>query len=104
MSLTLNYTDAYLKNRVTESIEATATSDVEEIGTFPSEWKDRLIVIRAYILTCLEQGGQDGDTFAVKLKQYRQEWDFVLSQAKHAASAANPTNPMPVLSIPIERA
>lgn len=104
MSLSLTYTDYYLASRVTTAIETTAFSDVDALGTFPTTWRNRLTIIRAYILTCLELGGQDADTFAVKLAQYRKEWEFVLMQAKHAQATVDPTVAVPVFTIPVERA
>lgn len=99
---TLTYTDAYLKTRVSDSVEARAFEDVDVLGTFTAEWRNRLAVIRAYILACLEHGGEMDDTFAVKLGQYRKEWDFVLAQAKRANAGSS--NFVGLISQPIERA
>lgn len=104
MPLAHTYTDAYLKTRVTEAIEARATDDIAQLGTFPDAWKNKLIVLRGYLLACLEQGGQAEDTFAVKLAQYRKEFDFTLSLAKAAQAEAAPDTAVPILTIPIERA
>lgn len=100
---TLTYTDAYLKTRVTDSVETRALADVDNIGTFPTEWRSKLAVVRAYIITCLELGGQSDDTYSVKLGQYNREWDFTLGQAKQAANATA-DEPVGLFSIPIERA
>lgn len=98
----LTYTDCYLARGVTESIETRAFADVDELGDFTTEWRDRLTVIRAYILTCLEKGAESDDTYAMKLAQYRKEFEFILAQAKRAQKAAG--NSLSVLSVPIERA
>lgn len=102
MALTLTYTDCYLARGVTESIETRAFADVDELGDFTTEWRDRLTVIRAYILTCLEKGAETDDTYAMKLAQYRKEFDFLLGQAKRAQKADGQN--VSLLSIPIERA
>jgi hypothetical protein len=104
MAATLTYTDAYLSRSITESIETRAFADVDELGTFQSDWRNRMTVVRAYILTCLEKGAQAGDTYEMKLGQYRKEFDFVLSQAKRAQAAADSTINVPIFTIPIERA
>jgi len=99
-----NYTDAYLKTRVTNAIEKQAIADVAVSGNFPDEWNQRLAIIRAYIPTCLEFGGAAGDTFESKLTHYRKEYDFTLAQAKRALAAKDTTQNIPIFSIPIERA
>lgn len=104
MALTLTYTDAYLARHITQSIETRAFADVDELGTFPSDWRGKLAVVRAYILTCLEKGAQAGDTFEMKLGQYRKEFDFTLAQAKRAQAAADTTVNVPLFTLPIERA
>lgn len=104
MTLTLTYTDAYLSRSITASIEERAFEDVDQLGTFPTEWRNKLAVVRAYILTCLEKCAQSGDTYEVKLAQYRKEFDFVLTQAKRAQAEVDTSVNVPILSIPIERA
>lgn len=101
------YTDAYLKTRVTQAIEDTALLDVDNLGAFPTtpiDWRTRLAMLRAYIITCLELGADADDVFAQKLKQYRQEFDYQLGQARQAAFAADSANYKPLLSVAIERA
>lgn len=104
MAITLKYTDAYLSRHITQAIETQAFADVDELGTFPSDWRNRLTVVRAYLLTCLEKGAQAGDTYEMKLGQYRKEFDFVLAQARRAQAAADSTVNVPIFTIPIERA
>jgi hypothetical protein len=98
----LTYTDCYLARGVTDSIETRAFADVDELGDFTTEWRDRLTVIRAYILTCLEKGAESDDTYAMKLTQYRKEFDFLLGQAKRAQKADGQN--VSLLSVAIERA
>lgn len=102
MALTLTYTDAYLARGISQSIEDRAFADVDELGDFTSEWRDRLTVCRGYILVCLEKGSQADDTYQMKLGQYRKEFEFLLSQAKRSQKASGSN--VSLLSIPIERA
>lgn len=96
------YTDSYLKNRMTDDLESRAIDDVAQLGTFPDPWQDKLAVIRAYILCCLENVASDEDTFSVKLKQYQGEWKAMLQQAQIAAGRLGAT-PSTFISIPLER-
>lgn len=96
MPVTLTYTDAYLKNRVTVDVESRAIGEIDAIRTFPStpiNWREKLIVLRAYIITCLEQGSSSDDVFSSKLSAYRKEYDSTLASAHAAANAAAPTVP-----------
>lgn len=102
MAITLTYTDAYLARSISESIEDRAYEDVDQLGDFSTEWRGRLTVIRAYILTCLEKGAQADDTYAMKLAQYRKEFDFILGQAKRAQKDGGAN--VSLFSIPLERA
>ena len=56
MALTLTYDDAYLAPLIAakEAWETRALADVADLGTFPDPWPDKLAVLRAYILCCLE--------------------------------------------------
>jgi hypothetical protein len=104
----LTYTDAYLKSRVTQDIETRATAEIDAFRAFPTSpvnWRERLIVLRAYVLTCLEMSASPDDVFASKLTAYRKEYDNTLSSANAAANAANPASPQSGLySINLERA
>jgi hypothetical protein len=103
MALTYTYADAYLKSVVTEDREDRAMADVAAVATFAAEWVQKLTIIRAYILTCLECQAQPDDLFSQKLKHYRQEWESALASAK-AATVDEDLNPMPTISISLERA
>lgn len=103
MPLTYTYTDAYLKGQVTEARENLAEADVDAIATFSATWKQKLSIIRAYIIVCLECQAQPDDLFAQKLKHYRQEWEAQLAQAK-AATLDDEDNPLPAMTINLERA
>lgn len=103
MALTYTYADAYLKAQVTEDRENRAEEDVDAIATFAAEWKEKLTILRAYIIACLECQAQPDDLFAQKLKHYRQEWEGALASAK-SATLDDESNPLPSLSISLERA
>ena len=102
MPLTYTYADAYLKAQVTEDRENRAEADVDAIATFSAEWKQKLTIIRAYIIACLESQAQPDDLFAQKLKHYRQEWDALLPQAK-AATTDDDGNVLTSFTISLER-
>lgn len=102
--MSITYTDEYLASEVTETREARATADVDAIMTFPEAWRDRLIELRAYIVTCQEcMRGMADDIFYAKLKAYKDEYESALITAKAAAKDAELTT-APILSIRIERA
>lgn len=102
MALTLTYYDSYLKPLITEDRETRALADVDALAAFPAEWRDKLGVLRGYVLTCLESNASAEDVFSVKLKQYQKEFDHALAQAR---AAMNVVALIPSLSlfIPIER-
>ena len=103
MPLTYTYADAYLKAQVTEDRETRAVADVNAIATFAAAWLEKLAILRAYIIVCLECQAQPDDLFAQKLKHYRQEWETALAAAK-AATEDDEGNPLPSLTISLERA
>lgn len=104
MALTLTYHDAYLAPLIAaeEAWETRALADVAELGTFPAPWPDKLAVLRAYVLCCLESLADEGDVFSAKLKQYQREWTASLQAARIAADAAA-SAPTRLFSIPIQR-
>ncbi|MDY0274793.1 MAG: hypothetical protein RBR42_05045 [Desulfomicrobium sp.] len=80
------FTDEYLASEVTTERMIRATKDVESMGTFPHDWKSRLIELRAYIVTCQEcTQGQD-DLYYSKLKAYSKEFENSVMMARNAAS------------------
>jgi hypothetical protein len=96
------YADVYLSAQA-ESREDRAIADVAQIGTFAQEWLDRLVPLRAYVLTCQECMNSGDDVFSAKLAAYRKEFDSTLSQAKAATDDAD-GNPLPALTVSLERA
>lgn len=103
MAIAYTYFDAYLKAHVTEERENRAFAEVAEYGTFATEWAERLTILRAYVITCLECQAQPDDLFAQKLKNYRAEFDSVIAQAKADTDDAE-GNPLPTLTVSLERA
>lgn len=87
----LEYFDAYLAPLIdkTPEFETRAAADVAQLGTFPAPWPDKLTVLRAYILVCLESLADEQDVFSAKLKQYTKEWAATLQAARIAASTAS---------------
>ena len=88
MPLTHPYHDQYLGPLVTGPTEERAVADVDALGSFPAAWAARLVVLRTYILTCLDSQRAPEDLFTAKLAVYRKEFDATLPQAKAAQAAA----------------
>lgn len=89
MPLAHTYADAYLAPLVTVDRETRAAADVADLGTFPAAWVTRLVVLRAYVLTCIESQKAADDLFGAKLTAYRREYDNTLQQAIAAQMAAD---------------
>jgi hypothetical protein len=98
----LDYTDQVLSPLVTDEMEEAAMAEVDAIATFPAPWRDRLVILRTYLLACLEYASESDDPFSVKLGQYRAEYDGVLADARAAVAKAAMTTGL--FSIPLERA
>jgi hypothetical protein len=100
MALTYTYSDAYLSPLVTDAREARAISDVagqlESTAPLPAFWKQRMVVLCCYIITCRESQRTPDDLFTAKLKSYGAEWDKLLPSAVAArdAAAAGTTSPV----------
>ena len=88
MPLTQTYHDAYLSTLVTTDREDRATAQVADEGAFPAAWTSRLIVLRAYIITCQECMRAPGDTFEAKLTTYTRDWKDALVSARLAQATA----------------
>lgn len=102
--MALTYSDAYLAPLIDNNPdwETRAIADVADLGAFPAPWPDKLAVLRAYILCCLESLADEQDVFSAKLKQYQKEWGAALQLARLAAQTAAET-PTRLFSIPILR-
>ena len=81
------YEDGYAAAQVTERREARAMADVLQLGTFPAAWYERLVILRAYIIACLECAKSPDDMWSTKLSAYRKEFDTALTQARAAQAA-----------------
>jgi hypothetical protein len=101
----LTYRDAYLQKFCTPELEALAYADVDLYdpdGNFTESWRDKLTVVRAYVLACLENQSDNEDLFTAKLKSYEKEFQGLLAQARTAAVDSE-GNLAPIFSIPLER-
>jgi hypothetical protein len=99
---TLTYPDAYLAKFCTVDREARAFDYVDGLGTFNESWRNKLTIVRCYILACLENQASEEDLFTAKLKTYRQDFDAMLTQAR-AATPDDQGLTLPIFSIPLER-
>ena len=104
MALTLTYDDACLKDRITDPLEARAAQEVDDmrIGAIADNVRERLVILRAYIIVCLEHQANPDDLYAAKLKNYRAEFDAALARAR--ASVPDAAGSSFVFSVPLERA
>ena len=96
------YTDEYLSSQVTVEREQRAMADVRVMGTFPLSWTNRLVELRAYIITCQECMQTPDDVFATKRKAYVDEFEASLNLAR-AAQREGEATAAPVLSSRLER-
>ena len=86
----------------TPEFETRAAEDVAQLGTFPAPWPDKLTVLRAYILVCLENLADEADTFSAKLARYVPEYKAALQAAREAANAGEPGS-VSTLTLALER-
>lgn len=98
----LNYPDAYLAKFCTIDRETRAFAEVDMLGTFADAWRNRLTVIKCYVLACLENQADAEDLFTAKLAAYRKEFDAMLAQAR-AATPDAAGNAL-IFNVPLERA
>lgn len=89
MPLKYSYADAALAPRLTQAREDQAIEEVAVLGTFPDDWVKRLVVLRAYIVTCIESQMSTDDIYAAKLASYRKDFNDALPQARAAQAAAD---------------
>lgn len=110
MANTYPYADGYLAPHVTPARERQAIADVGDAGVFPAAWVQRLVILRAYIITCLECQKSAEDMFSAKLASYRKEYADALTQARAAQLAAEDAAGTPhtgsagIFTIQLERA
>jgi len=107
MPLTYTYTDGYIAAQVDPTREARAVADVAQLGTLPVTWVQRLVVLRAYVITCMECAKSPEDMWSTKLAFYRKEYDSTLPQARAAQAvidAAANSNSASIFSVELFRA
>lgn len=104
--MAIEYLDGYLAPLIDKKPEweDRARADVTALGVLPEFWSNKLIMIRVYILCCLESLATDNDVFSTKLREYRTEFKEALAAARLATKTPDPAVPTPFLSIPILRA
>lgn len=100
---TLTYEDAYLARFCTDEREARAFDEVDFLGTFSATWRNKLTVIKCYILACLENQADPEDLFSAKLSNYRKEFEFVLAQARASTPDSEGITPT-IMTIEMVRA
>ena len=100
----LTYDDAYLTTRIDSDLEERAMQKIDDmaLGAIADNVRERLVILRAYILVCLEHQANPDDLYSAKLKNYRSEFDAALARAR--ASAPDAAGSSFVFSIPLERA
>ena len=107
MATTYTYPDAYLARFCTDEREARALADITLMAgdnTLSADWTERLTILQAYVLSCLENQADAEDLFTAKLKSYRQQLDVMLPQAVAASLAtAGTISNIGLMSIPLER-
>jgi hypothetical protein len=81
-----NYSDGYLSSLVTSERQTRATADVDLMGTFSTSYRDRLIVLRTYILICQESVANSDDIFSKKLQVYSDEFNKLIAMARSDAT------------------
>ena len=84
MPLANIYPDSYLGPLVTTAREAQAVADVALLGTLPAAWVERLVVLSAYRLVCMQSQKAPDDLFSSKLASYSKEFDRTLAAARQA--------------------
>lgn len=109
MTTTYTYPDAYLSKFCVDALEDRAIADIAVLGTFNADWTERLVILRAYIIACLDNQADPDDLFTAKLKSYRAEFASALASAQaqaaaDAAAEAGTSSSFGIFTIPLERA
>ena len=79
--LEYDYYDEYLKQNISPHTELRAKSEINYLKLKNEFFISKLVVLKAYIICCLENGTSADDLFAVKLKQYKAEFEAVQALA-----------------------
>lgn len=79
--LEYDYYDEYLKQNISPHTELRAKTEINYLKLKNEFFISKLVVLKAYIICCLENQTSADDLFAVKLKQYKAEFEAVLALA-----------------------
>ena len=80
-SLEYDYCDEYLKQHINKSTELRAKTEINYLKLKNEFFIAKLVVLKTYIICCLENQTSADDLFAVKLKQYKAEFESVQALA-----------------------
>ena len=80
-SLEYDYYDEYLKQNISPHTELRAKTEINYLKLKNEFFISKLVVLKTYIICCLENQTSADDLFAVKLKQYKAEFEAVLALA-----------------------
>ena len=80
-SLEYDYYDEYLKQNISPHTELRAKSEINYLKLKNEFFISKLVVLKTYIICCLENQTSADDLFAVKLKQYKAEFESVQALA-----------------------
>lgn len=92
----LYYSDKFLVGLITEEIELRASEDVASFGAFDADWNERMVVVRAYLIACMENVKAQDDIFNTKFKLYQKEFDMLMQKARTTNSAASSVSPLTI--------
>jgi len=81
-----NYTDGYLMPD--DERELRALADINKIGITDAFYLEKLVILKTYLIVCLEDQSAPDDLFNQKLKHYQSEYDKVLQEALANKNAA----------------
>ena len=79
--LEYDYYDEYLKQNISPHTELRAKSEINYLKLKNEFFISKLVVLKTYIICCLENQTSADDLFAVKLKQYKAEFESVQALA-----------------------
>ena len=79
--LEYDYYDEYLKQNISPNTELRAKTEINYLKLKNEFFISKLVVLKTYILCCLENQTSADDLFAVKLKQYKTEFESVQALA-----------------------
>ena len=80
-SLEYDYYDEYLKQNISPNTELRAKTEINYLKLKNEFFISKLVVLKTYILCCLENQTSADDLFAVKLKQYKTEFESMQALA-----------------------